>query len=122
MRGITGGILMLVGAAIAFVGIGLAVMPVIRMYQENLDDPLAMHEPEGRETGTDREKSVPRQMMRGVVVGVVGVVPFTVGSFLVKQVARRRIKAAMAASKRPQHTLEESLLAQTRKATGGQDH
>lgn len=119
MRGITGGILMLVGATIAFVGIGLAVLPVVRMYQENLEDPLAMHEPEGRETGTDREKSVPRQMMRGVMVGAVGAVPFTVGSFLVKQAARRRLKAAMSASNRPQQALEDVLLAQTRKATRG---
>lgn len=91
MRGMIGAILMLVGGAVVLLGIGLAVKPVIDLYRANLDDPMG--QPEGA------ERRVPLDMRKGLIVGAAGVVPFMIGSVLVKMEVRRRLRAALLAPK-----------------------
>lgn len=83
---VLGGVLTVLGGGVVLYGAGLALVPLIRMYQGAMEHPL--DEPPGG------EKHVSEQMLHGVKVGAIGVLPLIGGSVLLKagmfQMLRRR--------------------------------
>lgn len=77
-------ILTLVGGAVVLVGMYMALAPVIHMYQANLEN--AMGQPDGA------EQQVGKDMWKGVIVGAVGIVPFLIGTVLLKAALFRKIR------------------------------
>lgn len=65
---------MLGGGAIALYGIGSALAEVVGLYESALEDPLDA--PEGQ------EQQASDNMIRDVVIGVVGIPPLLLGSVL----------------------------------------
>ncbi|MGQ0628450.1 MAG: hypothetical protein ACT4PL_10180, partial [Phycisphaerales bacterium] len=83
---VTGLLLALVGAGIMLAGFGLALRELLGMYGSALTDPM-------RETAATDGRAVRDGMLFWVTVGGVGIVPFLVGSYLLKQAAVRRLRA-----------------------------
>lgn len=78
--------LMLLGGAIVLAGMGIALRQLIGLYAGVLDDPLG--QPEGTEDAAQQA------MFRGLILGATGVLPFIVGSALVKGAIVRRLRRA----------------------------
>jgi hypothetical protein len=81
---------MAVGGVAMLIGIWLALEPLIGLYQDTLADPL--NQPEGT------EKQTSGAMLRGVIVGGAGALPFLIGSALVKGAMVRKLRQASRAS------------------------
>lgn len=77
-------ILMLVGGGVIIGGGAMALMPLVQLYKANLDNPMG--QPEGAERGTSD------QMLRGVMIGAIGVPLFVVGSVMVKAAMYRKLR------------------------------
>jgi len=91
MRGVgtklaAGVILSLIGGGVILYGASLAIVPLVGMYQGALEHPL--DDPKGGEQG------VSDQMLHGVKIGAIGVLPMIAGSVLLKagafQLLRRK--------------------------------
>ncbi len=76
MRTLLGLILVLLGGAVALIGIGMALLAFASLYQGALADPL--NQPDGA------EKAVGDAMWRWAMIGVGGLAPFLLGSVLLK--------------------------------------
>lgn len=83
MKGATGLILTLIGGAIMLAGGAYALLPLVRLYQANLADPMA--QPQGAEQATSDE------MIHGVLIGAVGVPIFLVGIVMMKVALFRKL-------------------------------
>ena len=81
MKYIPAMVFLLGGLIIAIVGVSMALKPVADLYQSAMDDPLA-ESAEGEEVRDD--------MLIGVAVGAVGVVPLTIGTVMYKRARKRR--------------------------------
>jgi len=88
MRMLLGLILILVGLVIGGYGVYTALSPMLGLYSSTLDDPL--NEGGARETS---KTEVRDQMLEGVVIGAVGVVPIAVGTVLWKVGMVKSLKA-----------------------------
>jgi hypothetical protein len=86
VRLLLGMIFMAVGGGIMLFGMFLALRELGGLYQGVIDDPLG--QPEGA------EDDVQQGMIRGVIVGGVGVLPFIIGSVMVKGAIARKISRA----------------------------
>ena len=85
MRLFLGLILLLVGAAFIIAGIVHGLVPLIHLYRGALDDPL------GQSATIEQDTS--HAMIRGIIIGAIGILPFLIGSVLVKvSIFRTRIK------------------------------
>ena len=78
MKGVIGLVLVLVGGAIALVGIGIALHAIIGLYAGAMSDPL--NQPEGTEV------AVKDQMIRGAIIGLAGG-PFLVAGGLMLKIS-----------------------------------
>ncbi len=76
MRLLIGLILLFIGAALIMAGIVMGLLPLIHLYQGALTD--AINQPANIEQDTSRA------MFRGIIIGALGVLPFLIGSALVK--------------------------------------
>lgn len=88
MRLALGLFLMFVGGAVMVAGIVLAVLKLASLYQGALDAPL--DQPPGTEA------AVETGMLHGVAFGAIGIVPFIIGSVLVKATIAQKIIRARA--------------------------
>ena len=77
-------VLMLVGGGVIIGGGAMALLPLVRLYRANLEDP--MDQPEGAERATSDE------MLRGVIIGAIGVPFFIAGSVMVKAAMFRKLR------------------------------
>lgn len=80
-----GMVLSLGGGGVLVYGAGMALVPLVGMYQGAVDHPL--DQPEGAEEGVSRE------MLHGVKIGAIGVVPLLAGSVLLKVAMFQRLRA-----------------------------
>lgn len=86
MRLTLGLIIMLIGGAIVVTGIVLALLSLGGLYEGFVTD--AMDQPD------DAVETTQQGMYRGVIIGGIGIVPFLIGSMIVKgSVARKLIRA-----------------------------
>jgi hypothetical protein len=83
VRAFTGFLLTVLGAAIIFVGGGMAVRALAGLYGGALSDPLG--QPDGA------EKHAADAMIRGVLIGAVGALPFLIGIAMLKAGVVRRL-------------------------------
>lgn len=83
LKTLVGLVLSLVGAGIMLTGAWIALSALLGLYQAALQDPL------GQPEGTEKDVSV--AMLRGVYIGAAGIVPFLIGSVLLKTVFFRRL-------------------------------
>lgn len=75
MRAMLGMLLVLAGGAVMLYGIGSALLELVGLYQGAMTDPL----------GDSREgKAVSAEMIRHVLTGAIGVLPFIIGTVLLK--------------------------------------
>jgi hypothetical protein len=88
MKGTVGLILVLVGGAAMLYAIGAGLWPVIALYRDTLADPLS-------EASPGDGKAISAEMWRAVIVGVVGFVPFLIGTVLLKVALFQRMRRAM---------------------------
>ena len=84
-------VLSLLGGGVILYGAGLAVVPLVGMYQGAVDHPL--DQPEGA------EQNVSREMLHGVKIGAIGVVPMLAGSVLMKAAMFQRLRAGKGAAR-----------------------
>lgn len=80
MKTLIGGVLTLVGGALVLYAIYSALMPLLGMYHGALSDPMA----------DANEQQVSRDMLAAVGVGAAGIVPFIIGTLMLKSVFIRR--------------------------------
>ena len=79
-------ILMLIGAAVAVTGIVLALLSLGGLYSGFLTDALGQPD--------DAVQTTQHGMYKGVIIGAIGIVPFVVGSMMVKgSIVRKLIRA-----------------------------
>ena len=86
--------LVILGVCIIVFGMFQALRPVVAMYQEAMTDPMgteAQHS--GQPDILDNAKDdVPKQMIAGIAIGAVGLVPLLIGSVLVKIAIFQRLR------------------------------
>lgn len=80
MKVLIGSVLTIAGGALVLYAIYSALMPLLGMYQGELSDPMA----------DANETQVSRDMLTAVGVGAVGIVPFIIGTLMLKSVFIRR--------------------------------
>ncbi len=86
MRLFLGIILMLIGGAVVLVGIVYALLSLGGLYEGFLTDALGQPE--------DAVETTQHGMYQGLIVGGIGIVPFVLGSALVKgSIVRKLIRA-----------------------------
>lgn len=88
---ILGLLLTLLGGAIILAGGGYAMYHLVSIYYNNVNDPL------GQADGA--EANVSHQMLIGVGVGAIGILPFLIGSVILKVSLFRRLFAKGAAKR-----------------------
>ncbi|MFA6044668.1 MAG: hypothetical protein WC718_06760 [Phycisphaerales bacterium] len=76
--------LSLLGGGVILYGAGLAIVPLVGMYQGAVDHPL--DQPDGA------EQNVSRDMLHGVKIGAIGVVPMLAGSVLLKVAMYQKLR------------------------------
>ena len=81
MKLLIGIILTVGGGALVLYALYHALTPLIGLYQGALNDPLA----------DANEQQTSRDMLTAVGVGAIGIVPFIVGSLMIKHVLIRRL-------------------------------
>lgn len=83
MKLILGLILLLVGAAVALTGLGIAISHINELYQSNLTD--ALNQPD------NAEQTQASAILHGALIGLAGAVPMVIGTVLVKSVLFRKL-------------------------------
>lgn len=86
VRTVVGVILILVGGAIVLAGIGLALWPLIAAYQQNMANPMG-------DGATAAETDLQSKMLRGVYVGVPGLIVMIAGKMMVKAAIIRKLRS-----------------------------
>lgn len=84
-RTLLGVVLLLVGGAVILWGIAEALIPLIRYYGQALEAPLDQKE--------EAEQLLSAAMKRGVLIGAAGVIPFLIGSVLLKVTLLQRLRS-----------------------------
>jgi hypothetical protein len=84
---VVGVILILIGGAVVLAGIGLALWPLIEVYQQNINNAMG-------DAATTAETNLQARMLRGVYVGVPGLVVLIAGKMMVKAAIIRKIRAS----------------------------
>ncbi len=79
-------VIMLIGAAIVITGIVIALLSLGGLYSGFVNDALGQPD--------DAVQTTQQGMYRGVIIGAIGIVPFLVGSMIVKgSIVRKLIRA-----------------------------
>lgn len=93
--------LMLVGGGIMLFGIFLALRAFVGLYQGVLNDPMGDgNAPGGPEPGEVAQHG----MYQGVIIGAIGVVPFLIGTVMVKVAVIQKLARAKNKSREPHRT------------------
>lgn len=85
MKTLIGLFLAIVGAAIIIVGAGMALRELVGLYGGVMNDPLG--QPDGE------EKRVSDAMIHGVLIGGIGILPFLIGTVMLKTALFRRARS-----------------------------
>ncbi|CAG1009169.1 hypothetical protein PHYC_03666 [Phycisphaerales bacterium] len=85
MRSVIGVSLILVGGAVILAGIGVALWPLIEVYQQNLSNAMG-------DSATVAETNLQSKMLRGVYIAVPGAVVLVVGKMMVKAAIIRKLR------------------------------